>query len=220
MLHTQVKNIHPQEAKQMLEQGVRFVDVREVEEFDQARIPGAKLIPGSELAQRFHEIPKDEPVVLYCRSGNRSEQAAYWLAGQGYDNLLNLEGGLLSWYRQGLPLDTQPLEETYSTAHYTDLTPHQAESWVKEGAYVVDVREPYEYAIGHLPGAVNLPLGRFPQSLGQLPRDRKILLVCASGGRSSSAAEYLVGQGFPKERVGNLEGGTYGWMSAGLAVER
>ncbi|MDR8459892.1 rhodanese-like domain-containing protein, partial [Acinetobacter baumannii] len=47
-----------------------------------------------------------------------------------------------------------------------------------------------------------------------------ILLVCASGGRSSSAAEYLVGQGFSKEQVGNLEGGTYGWMSAGLAVER
>lgn len=60
-----VKNIRPQEAKQLLEQGVLFVDVREVEEFDEARIPGAKLIPGSEFAERFREIPKDGPVVVY-----------------------------------------------------------------------------------------------------------------------------------------------------------
>ena len=216
MLTVPYKEIRPQEARKLHEQNTLFVDVREPEEFAQARIVGAQLIPLSEFAGRFGEIPKDQPVVLYCRSGARSAQAAAWLAAKGYANLFNLDGGIMAWYQAGLPLDTQPLEGTA----YTELTPHEAQRWIQEGAYVVDVREPYEYAMGHVPGAVNIPLGRFVAEVGKLPKDRKLVVVCASGGRSSQAAQYLVGQGFGGERVGNLEGGTYGWMSAGFEVER
>ena len=215
-----VKDILAPQAKRLHEQGVSFVDVREVEEFAQARIPGATLIPLSELDRRLAEIPPDRPVVLYCRSGNRSAQAAAWLATQGYGKLMNLEGGIIGWYQQGLPLDTQPVDEVYHSVPYTELTPHQAQAWIEQGAYVVDVREPFEYAQGHLPGANNLPLGQFGLKVGQLPPDRKLLLVCASGGRSSNAAQYLVAQGFEGAKVGNLEGGTYGWMAHGFKVER
>lgn len=215
MLTLPHKDITPQQAQKLLKEKVLFVDVREAEEFAESRIPGAKLLPLSEFAARVAELPKDEPVVLYCRSGGRSAQAAAWLAAKGHAEVLNLEGGILAWYRAGLPLDTTPVEATYR-----ELTPHEAKGWVEAGAYVVDVREPYEYAMGHLPGAVNIPLGRFVNHVGQLPKGRKILLACASGNRSSQAAAYLVGQGFAKELVGNLEGGTYGWMSAGFEVER
>ncbi len=217
---TQTKDISPQEAQQLFQQGVLFVDVREVEEFAQARIPNAQLLPLSEFAGRFRELPSDSPVVLYCRSGNRSSQAITWLAAQGYSNLLNLDGGILAWYQQGFALDTQPVEATYTDTAFTELTPHQAQTWLSQGAYVVDVREPYEYALGHLPGAVNIPLGRFISEVGKLPKDQKLVMVCASGGRSSQAAEYLIGKGFDAKLVGNLEGGTYGWMSVGLGVER
>ncbi len=217
---TQIKNITPEEAKELLDQGVLFVDVREVEEFAQVRIPGAKLIPGSEFTVRVQEIPKDQPVVLYCRSGNRSLQAAQWLSLLGYNNVMNLKGGLIAWYRQGLPLDTEPVEATYQKTPYRDLTPEEAQAWIAEGAQVVDVREPFEYAMGHLPGAVNIPLGELPQALGRLPKEGRILLVCNSGNRSASAAEFLVAQGFDGERVGNLEGGLYAWMGMGLPVER
>jgi rhodanese-related sulfurtransferase len=91
----------------------QVVDVREAEEFAESRIPGAKLLPLSEFAARVAELPKDEPVVLYCRSGGRSAQAAAWLAAKGHAEVLNLEGGILAWYRAGLPLDTTPVEATY-----------------------------------------------------------------------------------------------------------
>jgi len=220
MLTTPYKDISPQEARNLQAQKALFVDVREPEEFAQAHIEGAALIPLSELADRIGEIPKDQPVVLYCHSGNRSAQAAAWLSAKGYTHLLNLEGGLMAWYQAGLPLDTAPLEATHPDSAFTKLTPHQAQQWIREEAYVVDVREPYEYAMGHLPGAVNIPLGRFVGEVDKLPKDRKLVVVCVSGGRSSQASKYLVGRGFAKEKVGNLEGGTYGWISAGFEVER
>ncbi|MBO1436742.1 rhodanese-like domain-containing protein [Meiothermus sp. CFH 77666] len=220
MLTVPYKDISPQEARKLQEENVLFVDVREPEEFAQVRIEGALLIPLSEFAGRFSEIPKDKPVVLYCRSGNRSAQAAGWLSAKGYSNLLNLDGGIMAWYQMGLPLDTQPLEATYHDTAFTELTPHQAQQWIQEGAYVVDVREPYEYAMGHVPGAVNIPLGRFVAESKNLPKDRKLVLVCASGNRSSQASEFLVGQGFDGAKVGNLEGGTYGWMASGFEVAR
>ncbi|WP_018467898.1 rhodanese-like domain-containing protein [Calidithermus timidus] len=220
MLTMPYKDITPQQAQKLLEEQVLFVDVREAEEFADSRIPGAKLVPLSEFAGRAGELSKDEPLVLYCRSGGRSAQAAAWLAAKGYTKVLNLEGGILAWYRAGLPLDSTPVEATYRETAFSELTPHEARAWIEAGAYVVDVREPYEYAMGHLPGAVNIPLGRFVSESGTLPKERKLLLVCASGNRSSQAAAYLVGQGFDKALVGNLEGGTYGWMSAGFEVER
>lgn len=219
MYETQVKDLSPEEAKKLYDQGVPFVDVREVEEYAQARIPGASLLPLSELVARHGEIPKDTPVVLYCRTGNRSWQAAAWLAGQGYSNVLNLEGGLVRWYRAGLPVDTTPVEAGYAATPFKEVGPHEAAELLKE-AFVVDVREAWEYGGGHVPGAVNIPLSTLPQRLSELPQDRPILLVCNSGNRSGVAADFLVQQGFPRERIYNLEGGTYAWMGAGLPVER
>jgi len=219
MYETQVKDLSPEEAKKLHDQGVPFFDVREVEEYAQARIPGASLLPLSELVARHGEIPKDTPVVLYCRTGNRSWQAAAWLAGQGYSNVLNLEGGLVRWYRAGLPVDTTPVEAGYAATPFKEVGPHEAAELLKE-AFVVDVREAWEYGGGHVPGAVNIPLSTLPQRLSELPQDRPILLVCNSGNRSGVAADFLVQQGFPGERIYNLEGGTYAWMGAGLPVER
>lgn len=92
MYEAEVKDLSPEEAKKLYDQGVAFIDVREVEEYAQARIPGAGLVPLSEFVARYGEIPKDRPVVLYCRTGNRSWQAAAWLTAQGYANVYNLEG--------------------------------------------------------------------------------------------------------------------------------
>jgi len=219
MYETQVKNVTPEEAKRLYEEGVPFVDVREVEEYAQARIPGAALLPLSEFMARYGEIPKDRPVVLYCRTGNRSWQAAAWLASLGYDQVLNLEGGIVRWYRAGLPVDTTPVEVGYAATPFQEVGPQEAQALL-EGALVVDVREPWEYQEGHLPGAINIPLSSLPARLSELPQDRPILLVCNSGNRSGVAADFLVQQGFPGDKVYNLEGGTYAWMASGLPVER
>jgi phage shock protein E len=80
-----------------------LVDVRTPQEFNSGYIEGAVNIPLQSLAQRMNEIPQDQPVVLYCRSGNRSATAAQLLARAGYDQVYDL-GGVIDWQSQGLPL--------------------------------------------------------------------------------------------------------------------
>ncbi|MGG1554418.1 rhodanese-like domain-containing protein [Paenibacillus ferrarius] len=77
--------------------GSVLIDVREPNEVKQGYIPGAVNIPLSRLKTRYAEIPQDRPVVLYCRSGMRSKQAARILSKNGYKQLSHLRGGLLAW---------------------------------------------------------------------------------------------------------------------------
>jgi rhodanese-related sulfurtransferase/transcriptional regulator with XRE-family HTH domain len=98
------------------------------------------------------------------------------------------------------------------------LTPQQAETLVAAGDLdVVDVREPDEYAGGHLPGARLLPLARLRADVrGQLHGDR-VLFVCARGSRSLSAAKLADQAGVAE--VYSLDGGTSAWRAAGLPIE-
>ncbi len=84
---------------------VVLIDVREQWEYDEGHIPGITLIPMNEVADRLSEIPTDKTVILTCRSGNRSGQVAEFLRGEGYDNVHNMEGGILAWEAAGLPVD-------------------------------------------------------------------------------------------------------------------
>lgn len=72
-----------------------LIDVREAAEHAAGNIGGIN-IPLSEFAQRMHEVSKDVPVVLYCRSGGRSGMAAAALAQAGWNNVSNLAGGLIA----------------------------------------------------------------------------------------------------------------------------
>ncbi len=69
----------------------------------------------------------------------------------------------------------------------------------------VDVREPNEVAAGTLPGAISIPLGQLPGRLAELDKNRRVVLLCRSGGRSTTAAQYLTANGFTD--VVNLAGG-------------
>ncbi len=82
------------------------------------------------------------------------------------------------------------------------------------GALIVDVREPNEYTELRARGSVLLPLGQVGDRVKDLPRDREILLMCRSGGRSAKATELLVANGFAN--VTNIEGGMLAWHKAEL----
>lgn len=82
------------------------------------------------------------------------------------------------------------------------------------GALIIDVREPNEYAQIRARGAVLLPLGRLNGRVKDLPRDREILLMCRTGGRSANATQFLAANGF--ENVTNVNGGIVAWYQAGL----
>lgn len=83
----------------------------------------------------------------------------------------------------------------------------------EQGVPLFDVREPDEYAEAHVPGAVLVPLATVPDQLEQFPTDGLVYIICAAGGRSRRAAEFLRGNGV--EAV-NIAGGTMAWVAADL----
>jgi rhodanese-related sulfurtransferase len=93
---------------------------------------------------------------------------------------------------------------TFATAH-------------ADGAVVIDVREPYEYAAGHVPGARLLPMGQVPGQAGELPRTGPVYVICASGNRSLAVADYLSRLGV---RAYSVAGGTGGWQRSGRPLVR
>jgi rhodanese-related sulfurtransferase len=82
-------------------------------------------------------------------------------------------------------------------------------------AVILDVREPAEFAAGHLPNARNIPLGELDKRVGDLPAGKPVLILCASGARSGRAAALLSKSG---HQVFNLAGGLKAWRDAGLPV--
>jgi phage shock protein E len=84
---------------------VLILDVREQSEYDAGHIPGVTLIPLNDVPNRLSEIPKDKPVIVTCRSGNRSGQATDLLRQQGYTNVHNMTGGLNAWQQAGYPVE-------------------------------------------------------------------------------------------------------------------
>jgi adenylyltransferase/sulfurtransferase len=84
---------------------------------------------------------------------------------------------------------------------------------------LIDVREPFEYAREHAPGALSIPLGHLAESLDRLPRDpdTEVLLICQAGGRSAAAAELLIESG--RHRVFSIHGGTDAWRDQRLPLE-
>jgi len=89
-----------------LNNGLILLDVRTPQEWaDDGHIAGATLLPLDELPSRaLNELPKDAEIVVYCRSGNRSSQAADWLIQNGYTNVSDL-GGINDWKAQGYPVE-------------------------------------------------------------------------------------------------------------------
>jgi len=82
---------------------------------------------------------------------------------------------------------------------------------------VLDVREPWEYAAGHVPGAQLIPLGELEARVAEVPRDQPILSICQVGQRSLAAAAFLISQGY--RDVTNIDGGTTAWLERGYPVD-
>jgi rhodanese-related sulfurtransferase len=83
--------------------GAVIVDVREPHEHERAHIEGTIDIPLGELVARIDEVPRDTTVYVLCHVGGRSAQATQYLETQGFD-AVNIDGGIVEWYRAGLPV--------------------------------------------------------------------------------------------------------------------
>ncbi len=93
-------NITAQEAKEIMDsqEGCIILDVRTQEEYDEGHIPGATLIPNTQIEARAEEVltDKDQLILVYCRSGRRSKMAAEILVELGYTNIREF-GGIINW---------------------------------------------------------------------------------------------------------------------------
>ena len=100
------KEVSRAEAREMLDSGAQLVDVRADHEWEAGHLPGATHIALPELAARAGEIDKDRPVILYCRTDNRSDMAATALTEAGYD-ASKLAEGATGWEEEGLELEPE-----------------------------------------------------------------------------------------------------------------
>jgi len=91
--------ITPVELKKKLDAGETpfILDVREPNEYQINKIPGSTLIPLGELPRRYQELPKDRQIVAHCKMGGRSAKAQDFLKTVGFNDVLNLKGGILEW---------------------------------------------------------------------------------------------------------------------------
>lgn len=92
-----------------------------------------------------------------------------------------------------------------------------AQSYGADDVVFVDCREPDEWAAGHMPGAIHIPLGQLAAKAKDVPKDKKVIAVCRSGNRSLYAVDILAGSGV--QDVKSMAGGMIEWAQKGRPVE-
>ena len=100
--------ISVEEAVAKRDSGAFILDVRQPEEWNEFHVPDSTLIPLGDLAARAAELPKDQEIVIVCRSGNRSAQARDILLGAGFTQVTSMAGGLTQWKAAGYPTVSGP----------------------------------------------------------------------------------------------------------------
>jgi rhodanese-related sulfurtransferase len=205
---------------QMLEQETPpfLLDVRQPEEFVRDHIEDSINIPLRELGQDLDQIPQDQPIVVICGSGHRSAIAMMALQLAGFEDVESLEGGLLALkVVRAATADVEKTLDSYLASLPQDWGLVSGEQALEGQPFLVDVREPDEYASGFIEGAVNIPIRELAQQLDALPgMGEKIVVICGSGTRSAIGMAALQLLGY--QDVTSLAGGMRAWKAAGLPV--
>ena len=125
--------------------------------------------------------------------------------GHQYLGTLNRDNMLIHYVRKANPEEVKPEMKYPHTIQNEEVEAQLG----KEGITVLDVREPAEFAFGHVPGAVSIPMGELEQRLGELNPDHEIYVICRTGNRSDLACKILSENGFKK--VKNVLPGMIQW---------
>jgi DMSO/TMAO reductase YedYZ molybdopterin-dependent catalytic subunit/rhodanese-related sulfurtransferase len=197
---------------QRLEPALQLVDVRSPAETARGTLPGAREIPLANLTRLPDALDRSAPVLVYSGGGYRSVVAASVLQAAGFGDVADLLGGYRAWAGAGLRVVRKA---TPDAAAAPEVGARAAAALVDAGALLLDVREPGEWQAGHVAQAWLLPMGQVARHRGDLPRERRIVVACRSGGRSAAVAEALRAWGLDAV---NLSGGMTAWGLAGLPV--
>lgn len=217
-----------------------LVDIRTHQEYQQGHLEGAINIDWYQRSFRnlVLHIPKDKPILIYCRSGNRTSKTSGVLKSLGYTEIYNLERGINQWIIEKAPITnidskintdfqnkiqntkTEAVSETNLTGKIYNVSAvdFQKVTQLKKVS-VVDIRTPQEFAQGHIKNAINIDWYQrsFRELIQDIPKDKPIAIYCRSGNRTSKAANLLQSLGFTE--IVNLNYGIVEWHKNNFPLE-
>lgn len=198
-----------------------LIDVRPKEEAKQEHIKGAVNIPLSELPKAQNMFPKQKnaPIIIYCKKDNLSQKAFDIVRKWGYVNTSFLVGGIDAWKKAGgevladqlvskIVYVPKPKPGTISVEEFKKIS-----GKIPKNVIILDVRDPEETQMGVIKGSVNIPVNELKDRLNELPKDKEILVHCATGMRAEMAYNILKEAGynvkFLDANIKFLKGGKY-----------
>lgn len=205
--------LSPEQVASLSNQGHAVLDVRPAGEFGAGHVPGSLNVGlGGQFASWAGTlIPLGTRLLLVAADESQVDEAVTRLSRVGHEGVRGyLRGGMEAWGAAG-----------FETGEVGQITVEELRRMLSErdDLQVLDVRRPAEFASGHAPRALSMPLGaRLADEVAALDRDRETAVICAGGYRSSAAASLLRRLGF--RRLLNVTGGTGAWVAAGYPVEK
>ncbi len=212
--------ISPAEVYEIIKNDEDYIilDVRTQDEYNEGHLEKALLIPVDELEKRIYELPGNKPIIVYCRSGVRSNRAAGILIDNGFTKVYDM-GGILGWQEEGLPIIVE--NNTEEILEFKTITIDEAyEIFLDNEDYIfIDVRSEDEYKSGHIEGAIHIPVSEIENRLNEISDDKSLIVYCNGSGcdRSGRAAMILSENGF--DQVYDLVGrGIFEWEEKGYPI--
>jgi rhodanese-related sulfurtransferase len=200
--------------------GFTLVDARTQVEFSEAHIPGAVLVPARLVGTKLPEVVKDRArlVVFYCNGPNctKTVKAAKAALAAGFKNIAEYKEGLPGWGKSGRATEGKPMKPVDVQA----ISPAALKEAVatRSPPFVMDVRDPEEFASFRIPAAVSVPIDEISARLKEIAPGRPIVLVDHAGHQTPVAARLLAHLG--RKDVRRLDGGILRWQAEGLQVSR
>lgn len=189
------ENIDGKQTEKLLnsDKDVLIIDVRSEYEYEKGHLLNAINLPydDDDFKSELNEIIdyKDKTVLVYCRSGNRSEKAAVKLVDNSFKNVKNVTDGVD--------------EYDYKLVKVDNITGREAEKMINDDKHdkdliILDVREPKDFNNGHLLNAINIPIEDIDKRMDELRnyKSKDIIVYCNTGRKSAEVAEKLVEHGF------------------------
>ncbi len=204
--------LHPVDLGEVLSmgyEGAHILDVRDAAEYAKGHLPGSINIGlGGQYATWAGTIlDRTKPIVIVAEPG-REQEAALRLGRIGFDHVRGyLQGGMEALTdRPDLVWPTERVTAQIAAEELATKTP----------PLVLDIRNPREWTTRHIANSVNIPLGHLQERIAEIPRDRRIVVHCAGGYRSSIAASILHQHGITN--LIEVAGGLAAWEAAKLPV--